>query len=189
MSDKVTAGKPKIGGAVFRAPEGTALPTSATAEIGKDFVNLGTISEDGVTNDGTRETDEIKEWGGSVVLEPQTSKVDKFKMKFMDHKDVNVLKTIYGDSNVSGDLESGITVKVNSEELERYAWIIDMVLSGGDLKRVCIPSGKVTEIGEIVYKGTEAVLFDSTISCKPDDDGQTHYEYIQKKPTVASQTA
>ena len=81
-------------------------------------------------------------------------------MKFMDHKDVNVLKTIYGDSNVSGNLENGITVKVNSEELDRYAWIIDMVLSGGDLKRVCIPSGKVTEIGEIVYKGTEAVLFD-----------------------------
>lgn len=189
MSNKVTAGKPKIGGAVFRAPLDTALPTSATAEIDKAFQSLGTISEDGITNDPSRESEEIKDWGGNVVLETQTSKVDKFKMKFIDHKDVNVLKAIYGDSNVSGNLENGITVKVNSEELERYAWIIDMVLSEGDLKRVCIPSGKVTEIGEIVYKGTEAVAFDSTISCKPDDDGQTHYEYIQKKPTVASQTA
>lgn len=186
MSNNTTAGKPKVGGAVFRAPEGTALPTSATAEIGSGFIDLGTISEDGVSNDGTRETEEIKDWGGNVVLEPQTSKVDKFKMKFMDHKDVDVLKTVYGESNVSGTLETGIAVKVNAEELERHAWIIDMVLSEGDLKRICIPSGKVTEIGEITYKGTEAVLFDSTISCKPDKDGQTHYEYIQKKPAAAS---
>ena len=72
MSDKVTAGKPKIGGAVFRAPEGTALPTSATAEIDKAFLSLGTISEDGITNDPSRENEEIKDWAGNVVLETQT---------------------------------------------------------------------------------------------------------------------
>lgn len=178
---KVTVGKPKTGGAVFKAPLGTALPTSATAELDKAFVSMGYISEDGVTNENTRESEEIKDWGGNTVLTPQTSKTDKFSMSFMDTKDVNVMKAVYGDSNVTGTLDAGITVKVNAKELEAAAWVVDMVTTGGDPKRICIPNGTVSEIGEIKYASGEAVLFETTISCLPDSDENTHYEYLQKK--------
>ena len=67
---KGTVGKPKTGGAVVRAPLGTALPTSATAALDEAFVSMGYISEDGVTNENTRESEEIKDWGGNTVLTP-----------------------------------------------------------------------------------------------------------------------
>lgn len=46
----VTAAKPKIGGAVFRAPLGTTLPTDTSSALDAAFMCLGYVSEDGVTN-------------------------------------------------------------------------------------------------------------------------------------------
>ena len=39
---------------------------------------------------------------------------------------MNVMKAVYGDSNVTGTLDTGITVKVNAKELEAAAWVVDM---------------------------------------------------------------
>ena len=178
-----TTGKPKVGGAVFRAPVGTALPTNAYGKLDAGFVTMGAISEDGVTNDGSRTTEDIKDWEGNTVLTPQTEKTDKFKMSFLDTKRLAVLQAIYGDDNVSGTLETGITVKANAAELSEYVWVIDMVTTGGDPKRIVIPRGKITEIGEITYKPGEAVLFESTITAFPGSgsDQDTHKEYIMDK--------
>lgn len=177
----VTTGKPKVGGAVSRAAIGTTLPVNAYAPLEPAFKSMGTINEDGVTNENSRTVEDIKDWEGNTVLSPQTEKKDTFKMSFMDSKKLEVLQAIYHSENVSGTLDTGITVKVNAKELETYAWVIDMVTTGGDPKRIVIPRGKITEIGEISYKSGEAVLFESTITAYPDESGNTHYEYLMDK--------
>ena len=65
---KVTAGKPKVGGALFRAPAGTALPTDAVTALAEAYKCLGYVSEDGVTNSTSIDSDEVKAWGGDIVL-------------------------------------------------------------------------------------------------------------------------
>ena len=185
-STNVTAGKPKVGGAIFRAPLGTTLPTNATNDLASSFVCLGYVSEDGLTNDNSPESDDIKAWGGETVLTVQSSKDDKFGFTLIESLNADVLKTIYGDANVTGALSTGITVKANTKDLTEYVWAIDMVLRGGALKRIVIPNGKVSEVGTITYADGDAVGYEVTLGTSPDTDGNTHYEYIQKSASGGS---
>lgn len=40
----VTTGKPKVAGAVYRAPSGTALPTDASTALAAAYLDMGYIS-------------------------------------------------------------------------------------------------------------------------------------------------
>lgn len=175
----VTVGKPNVGGSVYRAPLGTTLPTDATTELDEAFICLGYISEDGITNATEKESEEIKAWGGDTVLRPQTSYADSYTMTFIEALNTEVLKTVRGDSNVSGTLETGVTVKANSKEDTPHVYVIEQVMSGNVAARTVIPNATVTEIGEVTYADGDAVGYETTLGCMPDASGNTHYEYYK----------
>lgn len=178
--NNVSVGKPAVGGAVSTAALGTTLPTDATTALANTFTNLGYISDDGLTNANTMESDNIKAWGGDTVLTYQTDKQDTFTFTFIEVLNVDVLKAVYGEDNVTGTLAAGITVKANAEEVPAAVWVIDMILREGAVKRIVIPNGKISEIGEITYADEEAVGYEITITAMPGSDGDTHKEYIKR---------
>jgi hypothetical protein len=176
----VSAGKPKVGGAIFAAPVGTPLPVSATEELNEAFKSLGYCSDDGVTNSTALETEKIKAWGGDTVLIINKSKDDTFKYKLIEAKSKEVLAYVYGDDNVSGTLETGLKVKVNSSDVPERSIVIDMILRGDTLKRIVIPSCKISAVADIEYGDDNAIGYETTVDCTPDANGDTHIEYLQK---------
>lgn len=177
-SAHVTVGKPKVGGAIFWAPLGTELPTDATTALNTAFANLGYISEDGVVNSNSPESDDIKAWGGSTVLTTQTGKTDTFQFTLIEALSVAPLRLVYGVANVTGDLSTGITIKANDTQQDSGCLVIDMIMRGGVLKRIVLPSAAVSEVGDISYTDSDAVGYQTTLTASPDTTGNTHYEYI-----------
>ena len=175
----VSAGKPKIGGAIFRAPLGTTLPTTADASLDAAFSCMGFVSEDGVTNSNGVNTSAVKSWGGDTVLTLQESRDDTFQFTLIESLNVDVLKAFHGDGNVSGAISTGITVTANAHDLGTKIYVIDMIMRNNAMKRIVIPDAMISETGDVVYKDNDVVGYPITLSAQPDSSGNTHYEYIK----------
>lgn len=176
----VSAGKPAIGGAVARAVAGTTAPTDATTALASAFKALGYCSEDGLVNSNAPSTTDIKAWGGDKVLNIQEEKTDTFKLTLIEALNSDVLKAVYGSTNVTGALATGLTVTANAKEPEEGVWAIDMVMNSNTVKRIVIPHGKISDLGDISYTDSDAVGYEITITALPDSSGNTHYEYIKQ---------
>lgn len=184
----VTAGKPRIAGSIFRAPITATAPTSADSALGSAFKALGYVSEDGLRNNNSPQTEDIKAWGGAIVMTTLTGKEDRFTFKLIESLNKDVLSAVYGSNNVSGDLASGITIRALAEQGEPSMYVFDMILTDGVLKRIVVPNATVSEMSEIAYVDNEPIGYEITITAVPDDEDCTHHEYIKQgtQPTPAS---
>lgn len=187
IATNVTAGKPNTSGAVFTAPAGTTLPTSASAALNSAFKDMGFVSEDGVTKSTSISTTTIKEWGGAPVLVTQDEKIVSVKLKLIEYKRKDVHSFVHGSNNVT-ESSGAITVKINAEDPGEQAMVIDMTLRGNIDYRMVIPRGKITAIGDTVYKSNEAVAYDITITTMLDDAGYAVYEYQAPHPGAQGAT-
>ena len=179
----VTTGKPKKTGAIWRAPFGSTLPTDAETALDAAFACLGYVSEDGLTNKNSPETENIKAWGGDIVLTTQSEKNDTFNYMLIESVNTDVLKSVYGDDNVTGTLATGITVRANSNEQEPSVYVVELALKGGVKKRIVIPNATLSELAEIKYTDKDPVGYGITIMAMPGGfaagDNDTHKEYIK----------
>ena len=185
VATNVTTGKPNIAGAVYVAPKGTTLPTDATTALAGAFVCLGYVSEDGLNNNNELTVEAIKAWGGNIVYRSLTEMNDEFKLALIETENVDVLKTVYGDSNVTVDASGNVSVDVVAEDPQEKIWVFELALRGNRAKRIVIPSGAITSRDEITYNDSDPVAYGITISAYPDSSGKTHKEYLEKATVSA----
>lgn len=173
----VSTGKPNIAGAVYVASTTATLPTDATTSLGSDFTCLGYVSEDGLENNNEMDVSAIKTWGGAIVYRSLTELDDNFSLTLIESENVDVLKAVYGDANVT-EADGKITVNVKADDPQEKIWVFELSLRGGKKKRIVIPDGAVTARETITYNDEDAIGYGITVSAYPDSNGSTHKEYI-----------
>lgn len=185
-AENVTWGKPKGEGGIYVAPLGTTLPTDVKTPLPSAFKSLGFVSSDGLVNGQTLDTDDLQAWGGNTVLTLSTSSSDEFDYVLIESMNVEVLKFVYGEENVSGTLDTGIKVAVDSKPRQMKVFAVEMILREGVAKRIVIPKGEPILNGDISYTDGDATGFPIKIKCKPDENGKTHYEHLQRIGTTTN---
>jgi hypothetical protein len=174
-SANVSVGKPLAAGGIFSAPLTADTPEDATAPL-TGFVDLGYVSDSGLVNSISSDTTDINAWGGDRVLTVRTSRSESFQWTFIE-TNADVLKEVYGDGNVTID-DGDIAVLHNSKDLPRRQYVFEIALTGDRVKRIVVPNGQVTEVGDVTYVDGDPIGYEVTVSAYPDEDGNTAYEYI-----------
>lgn len=177
-ADNVSFGKPKATGAVYVAPAGTPLPTTAWGTLNAAFEGMGYVSEDGLVNSVESDTEEVNAWGGDLVLVGQTTFKEMFTVNLIE-TNAEALKVYYGEDNVTVEGNGSITVRQTSEMLPNVVVVFELVLTGGRIKRIVVPNAQMADrSGEITYVDGEAITYPAMFVAYPDSNGQTHTEYI-----------
>lgn len=181
-ASNVTTGKPKIGGAVWSATAGAVLPTDATTQLDKAFNSLGYCADDGLDNDFSSSSDPIKAWGGDTVAYVDKNFEDGFVVNYLESLNPNVLKEVAGQEQVTGDLESGMTMKFKEGTRGYRSLVIEMILAEGTvLKRIVVPKCRLEKVDKVTYSDEDAIVYKCTYKAEKDSDGFRHYEYFIKK--------
>lgn len=178
-SSNVSAGKPLVGGAIYIAPIGSTLPTDATTDLDTAFVSLGYISDAGVTEGQNVDTSEIKAWGGDTVLNINNGRTFTCQFTMLEVKNESVQKLVYGDSNVSGALSTGLTVKGNNDALPGHAIVIEKILTDNTAMRTVYPAAYITDIADVTFADSDAIGYQVTATATPDSAGNSKYDYIK----------
>jgi len=174
-ADNVTTARPNYAGAVFSAPIGTVVPTSASEELDAEYRGYGYISDDGLSNSFDTSSEQIEAFGGDEVLSVQTSYAETFTQSFLE-ENIETKRAFFGEDNVFVT-EEGFAVVHSSAELPYLTWVWDIRLTGNRHKRVIIFEAKVDERDDIDHTHGDAIQHGTTLRARPvtvELNGQTY---------------
>lgn len=173
----VSTTKGVSGGYFFSAPSTATVPTDIDTALPSDFVNLGFISEDGVTESIETDAENMVDMNGDTVYTASSSRTETITATLIEVKE-SALKEIYGQSMVTATNDL-ITVKHGAHDDPSRIYVLELVLRDGRRWRQVVPAGQVTEVGELALASGELAGREITITCNVDANGVSVYDYIE----------
>jgi len=179
---KVRVGAGKVGGYLFSAALGTALPTDAREPLDDGFRGLGYVSNDGITRTVEVSTEDIQDMNLDIVRTINTDVSVQISSALLE-VNADLLVELYGEDNVtvtpaSSSAGEQIAVKFTAEQLPRKSYVIELV-DGDDLGRFVIPEGQVITPGggELVFAKNQAIQHTLTVRAYRDASGDYFHHY------------
>jgi hypothetical protein len=170
---------PADGAAVFAAPIGTTLPTDATGDLDPAFVDLGWVSEDGVSNSIQRDVTKHYAWGGDVVKTTQDRYTETLKFALLETSEA-VLQVVYGRDAVTTAANGDLAIQHSNLMLGHQSFVIEFV-DGDSVGRLVIEDGLVTELEDVVYSHKELLKYGLTVDVyRPKDGSAAVKQFISK---------
>ena len=193
--DNITIGRPKAGGAVFWAPAGTPLPTSAEDTLDGAFVNLGYVTEDGLTISTAEEGDDIKAWGPEDVMHSQTGYSKTASLALLETSKIAVLQFLYGDANVTANPDGTVAWDDTGDPLPRGVMVVDTLQNNASttprIKRQVLGDAQfIDRSGDHVYNNSDPLSYPIVMKAfKFTPAGETKQTYIRNYLSAGSQVS
>jgi hypothetical protein len=166
-----------VTGAVYRAPAGTALPTSATGVLDTNFWDVGYISTDGIQTSISTDTNDIQAWqNGDILRTVMTSHNYTVSFTMMETNETSL--GLYYNAFTHGAGAASGTALVKGVQGYRGSFVINVV-DGTQNLRIVLPDAQVTERGDISYVNGDAIQYPVTLTAYPDASGNKGYLYFE----------
>lgn len=166
----VLAAKPALVGGVASAPLGTTLPTDATTALPEGtYTSLGYISDEGLKPGTERSTEDKKAWGGDPLKVFQTSYKRTYEFTFAQAKDKDVLKEVFGASNVTTTAATSSHGNITEysdkgEQAPHKVWVFTAFDGDTDMREV-VEDGQITSIEEGPWVDNDLRFYKATLTC------------------------
>lgn len=175
-SANVSVGKPKAGGAVYWAPIDTAAPTDASTPLTDAYLNVGFVSDAGVTFTTSVDSSSHSAWGGVEVANDVTAYSETVGFDMIECS-VNALKLAFGSEAVTAPDGKVTAVKHTVEAFKtECVLVVETLVGASSVRRTVVPRAKLIERGDIVYKDDELVMYPVKLACL-DSDGASSNDY------------
>lgn len=174
---QVGVGSAKATGAIWVAPQGTALPADATTALGSTFKLLGFTSDAGVQISESTSTDAIRAWEGHTeVYNVQTEYTES--VSFMPIQcNADVAELMWGADWVEVDTQTGaIHAQHHAGTLDPVVIVIETTPRTNIVKRYT-GTFQLTERGEQTMDGASVDGRNLTFNAIADANGVTMHEH------------
>jgi len=163
--DEVRVG---VDGVVSSAPLATAAPTAVDSALNVAFVDLGYVSEDGVTEANAQSSEKVRAWQRNAVVRTIVTEGETTYQLTLIQTNTDTLSEYYGLEAADIDGASGSFVTSGASERPFRSYVID-VIDGDELIRKYIKRGQVTEVGDQVYQNGAPIGYEVTITAYDDE--------------------
>lgn len=171
----VSAGKGVVGGYIFSAPVGTALPTDYKTALNASFVNLGYVTDEGATFSVETDSNTFKDLNGDDIATSSGGKTRTLGVQFAEVKEES-LKEVFGQTQVTVGNSGDITIAHDNADMPHRSIVMELVLRDGRKWRRVLPDAQVTEWGDLTVLYSDLVKFEVTYTL---NGTNPVYDYIQ----------
>lgn len=162
--DEVRVG---VDGVVSSAPKGTTAPTAVDSALGAGWVDLGYVSEDGVTESNATTTEKVRAWQRNAVVRTLITEGETTFACTLLQTNADTLKEYYGLETADINTTSGSFVSSATVDRPHRSYVID-VIDGDELIRKYLPDGQITEVGDQVFQNGAPIGYEVTITAYDD---------------------
>lgn len=181
MTHDVNLGIGLATGMAYHAPAGTALPAYPGEELAADWVEIGSITEDGISYGMNHSFEPLRNWAKEIERLMAADGDATVKAPFMETSE-ETLKTLFGSDNVTVTAASQthgklISIDIGPDTMTDAEAFLFLMKDGDDMIMIGTTKGFITEVGDIDFKPNDAITWEATISSKTwtvmKDNGQT----------------
>ncbi len=183
-----TADQTNATGAIFSAPLGTTVPTSATDTLAAAFVDSGYVSEDGLTFSPEISTTDINEWNGALVRRIKETFNGTLSWSHLE-TNLQSLRNTFGDAAVTSTAATTthgnqLAVAISGELPGAKTWVFKLK-DGDNRMLIVVPNGQITSIEDVSFTSSDAIMWGVSLSCYPDSTGNSIYIYTDDGQATA----
>ena len=155
-------------GMFYHAPAGTALPTYPSEDLSEEWVEVGAISEDGITLNTNRNFNKLKDWANRIARLRPAEESGTVGAPVLDTTEES-FKTLFGADNVTvvpANASHGklISVDIEQDNMPDAEAFLFLMKDDDDMLMVGTTKGYITELGEVAFAPNDAIIWNATIS-------------------------